>query len=171
MGVGPPEGGNPPVQKIAHRQLFAGGLGVKINQSEVRLFPLQQLVYNGKGIIRPPIQVASSNQIHHPDAHAVQIKNPPAPARRPTGVIGRAENIGVLVQKVHNLRLVKAVVAQRNDVRPRVVNALRLLRRQSHSGGIFTVHHSEGNIFQFFQGPQRLFQMSKPRLTHHVAHS
>ena len=62
------------------------------------------------------------------------------------------------------------MVAQRHAVGAGVTDAPGLLRRQSHTGDIFSVDNNELNMFQLLQGAQMLFQMPQAVFAHHIAH-
>ncbi|MPN65128.1 hypothetical protein SDC9_212907 [bioreactor metagenome] len=63
MGVRTPERLHPPVQVKGHSALFAGGLGVKINQNHVRLGLIQDFIRHGKGRVQIIINFKPAQQI------------------------------------------------------------------------------------------------------------
>ena len=63
------------------------------------------------------------------------------------------------------------MVAQGDDVRPRVKEFLGMLGQQAQTGGVFAVDHGEVNIVFLFQPAQVPVQTVQPALGHHIAHS
>ena len=108
--------------------------------------------------------------VYHSDADASQVEDFTAVARSPAGVVGGAEEPGRVLQQIPNLGLAKGVVSKGHRVGPGVPDTLRLFPGEAHAGGVFPVDHGKGDILELLQGPQDLFQVAKPGLSHHVAH-
>ena len=168
--MGPPQGGHPPVQIVAHGQFLTGCLRVEVHQGEVRRVSLQQPVRRREGVVRPPGQVAPADQVQHPDPDAAQVVNTAAPTRGPAGVVGGPQQPGRGLQEIRNLALAEGVVPQGHHVGTGVVDPLRLVAGQPHSGGILAVHHREVDGLPLLEGTQVPLQMAEAGLHHHVAH-
>ena len=171
MGVGPPHGLDPAVQIIAHGPLFAGGLGVEVHQLDVGVQAPEAVVGHGEGIVRVGVHLAPADEVQNPHPQpAGGLVDPQPPAGDPAAVVGGPEQPGHIVQQVLDLDAVPGVVAQGDDVGPRLVDGLGLPGQDAQAGGVFPVDHSEVDLMKPLQGAQVVEEELQSLLSHHVAH-
>ena len=122
----------PPVQIAAPGPAsLTGGLRVEVHQGEVRGSLRQQPVRCREGVVRPPGQTAPADEVDDPDPDGPQIVDAAAPARRPAAVVGGPQQPGGRPPGSPRSGSCEGVVAQRHHIGAGVIDALRLLPRQS----------------------------------------
>ena len=169
VGVGAPQGLDPPIQVPGHGPLLAGGLGVEVHQGEGGLPLLQNLIHFGEGIVEVGVHAAPANEVDHPDGGAPgAVEHPPAPAGGPAGVVGGAENVGAALHLVHDLALAPGVVAHGDHVRPGGEDVPGLLGHQTVGGGVFPVDHGEVDVILAAEGGQVAAEKVHAALPHHI---
>ena len=171
MGVRPPQGLSPAVQIIPHGPLLAGGLGVKIHQHQIGVHPLQRPVGRGKRVFQIAVHLAPADEVEHPDPQPLRaVEDSPAPAGDTAGVVGRAEDIAVVLQVVGNLKTVPCVIAQCDDVGSGGKDGVCLPGMDAHPGGILPVDNGKMDILQLLQSPQVPGKKLQSGVPHHIAH-
>ena len=173
MGVRAPDGRRAPIQIIAHGELFARGIRVNLRQGDIvsALRLAEDLVRAQKRVVRPVVHVAPADQVHHEQAQALRpVVNAPALPRALRRKVGRAQHVRVLVQIGRDLLLGKRVVAQRNYVRTRGKDVIRLLGGDAATGGVFPVDNDEIRAVVALDAAQQAVQGVNPRLANHIAY-
>ena len=94
MGVRAPEGAHAPVEIVRQRELFARGLGVKIDEREGRLLSrFQKLVRRGERIRGVEAQVAAADEVHHRDARRAAVVDRIAASRHAAAEVRGARSV------------------------------------------------------------------------------
>ena len=137
--------GYPSRKIVTHCLFFRCSLRMKIHQNIPRLLARwKDLVHHQEGVVRPVVHVAPADQVHHQQAQALRpVENAPALPRALRGKVGRTQHVRMLVQIGRDLLLGKRVVAQRDQVRARGKNIIRLPRGDAASSGVFAVDDDE----------------------------
>ena len=164
MGVGAPDDAGAALEEKAHRELFAGGLGVHVNEDDLRRVLRQQLVGDDEGIVRVRIEREAPYEVQNADAAEGHFVFRPAPARALGREVCGTQSPRGVVQIGLELIPCPGVVSERDDVRSRVEHALALFRRYADDVRIFAVDGAEAYIFKLFQRFEVLFKEAEPRL-------
>ena len=171
MGVGAPHRLDPPVQIEPHGALLAGGLGVEVHQTDIRVQTVEQPVRHGKRVVKIGVHLAPPDEVHHRNAQPPgAVVDPQPPAGDPAGVIGGTEEPGRLREEVLDLDAVPGVVPQGYHVGPGVVNGPGLPGQDAHAGGVFPVDHGKMDVVELLQGAKMARQKVQSLLAHHIAH-
>ena len=170
MRVRAPEGRDFSVQIVAHRQLFACGFGVEVDQHGNVSDVAQNFVNHAERIVGTKVHGASADQIDDRDRSCLRLKNAPATTGQARQEVCRTEDVAALVQIRENFPPVPGVVSERDHVRTRVKDRVRLLRRDADDIGVFPVDHAEIGAVEPLDSAQLLLQKPKTRRAHHVAH-
>ena len=171
MGVRAPEGAHAPVKIVRQRELFARGLGVEIDEREGRLLlRFQKLVRRGERIRGVEAQVAAADEVHHRDARRAAVVDRIAASRHAAAEVRGAQDIGAVVEVIADLHFAEGVVAERDDVRARGEDVVRVIRRQADHRGVFAVDNREMDALALLEAPQAAAQVLHAARAHHVAH-
>ena len=169
--MGAPHGLGAAVQIPGHGPLFAGGLGVEVHEHHVCVLALsgEDAVGLLEGGGEVAVQLKAAHEIQHADAKPLgAFKHTEAPAGEIGGEVGRAQDIGALVQVIRDLEPAPGVVAQGDDIGSGVENFIGVAGQQAQPGGVFAVDDGEVDVVFFFQSPEVVVQAVKPPLRHHV---
>ena len=74
------------------------------------------------------------------------------------------------VEVTADLHFAEGVVAERDDVRARGEDVLRVIRRQADHRGVFAVDDRELDALALLEAPQAAAQVLHAARAHHVAH-
>ena len=170
MGVGAPHGRRPAVQIPGHGPLLAGGLGVEVHHRQVVAAPVQKPVGGFEGTVQVGVEVQPAHQVQYRNAQSLAGVDPHPPAGHPSGVVGRAENAGFLVQIVSDLDSIPGMIPQCNHICPGLQHTPGLSGGDAHPGGIFSVDHGEVGSGLVPQVPQAAGQDILSSLPYHVSH-
>ena len=147
---------------------------MEIHQHHVALLdilPAEDLVDLLEGAVQIGVELQAAHQVDHPDFQPLwPVVDPEAPAGHPSGVVGRAENIPVLLQKIRDLNAVPGVVAQGDHVGPGVVEAPCLPGCDAHHRGVLPVDHGEVDVLRLSQLLQAAGQNILAPLSAHIPH-
>ena len=172
MGVRAPDGGRAAVQIIAHGELFARGVGVDLGQRDV-VFTLrltQDLVRAQKRVVRPIMHIAPADQVHHQQPQTLRaVVNAPALPRALRSEVRRAQDVLPLVQIGRDLLFGKRMVAQRDHIRARGEDIVRLFGRDAAPGGVFAVDDHKIHAVRALDAAQQRVQGIDAGLADHVA--
>ena len=148
--MGPEDEAGAAVQVPAHGDLLRGRFRVDIHQPELGPRPLaQHLVGRLEGRIDGRHEELALHIADQDLALLPQVVTEPAAARRPGGIIVRAEDRSMVLEAGHHLALVPDVVAGGEHVDPQAEQVVRDLRRQAESAsGVLTVgdHEIDGEL-------------------------
>ena len=171
MGVGAPNGACPALQKIAHRQLFAGGLGVKVHEHELHVLVVgENVVHHDEGVVGVGVQREAAQRVHDAELPEGRFVHAEALAGTLGGVICRAQAAGGAGEIILQLRARPGVVAQRDHVRPGGEDLLALRGRHADDVGVLPVDHGKIDAVLLLHGAQRPAEVFQPRLAADVAH-
>ena len=164
-----PESRDLAVEVVGHRELFARGLGVKVDENRNRSNILQDLIYDAERIVRREVHRAAADQIRDGDRPGVRLEHAPAVPRKARCKVRRAEDIAAVVKIRADLAAAKRVVAERDDVGPSVEDQVSMARKNPHAIGVFAVDDAEIDLIELFQAAQVAAEIRKAGQTHHVA--
>ena len=116
------------------------------------------------------MHVAPADQVHHEQAQALRpVVDAPALPRALRREVGRAQHVRVLVQIGRDLLLGKRMVAQRDHIRARGKDIVRLLRGNPPPSGVLAVDDHKIRAVLALDAAQQAVQGIDPRLADHVA--
>ena len=142
MGMRAPDGGNAAVQIIPHRELFARGVRVELDEGDVipALVFLQDAVDTQERVVRAVFHIAAADQVDDEQAAALRaVKNAPALPRALRCEVGRTQDVAVLVEIRNDLLLAEGMIAERHHIRPGIKDVLCLPRQHAVPGGVLAV--------------------------------
>ena len=116
------------------------------------------------------MHIAPADQVHHEQAQPLRpVEDAPALPRALRREVGRAQHVRMLVQIRRDLLLGKRVVAQRDHVRARGKDVVRLFGRHAAPRGVLAVDDHEIRAVFALYTAQQAVQGVDPRLADHVA--
>ena len=151
MGMRSPYGGNTPVQKPTHRELFACRFGVHIDKDHARLIFREQSVHRRERVIGIRIERKPAEQVNDTDGAERRCIRRVAPAGALGSIVCRAQDARFLVKIWLQFPARPRVVAKRHNIRSGGKDGVRLCGRNADNIGVFTVHHREGNALELLE--------------------
>ena len=163
--------GHAPVEEPAHPDLLARRLGVHVHQQLVDL-PVElvedRLDLHERRTARAQVQVAA--QVDDAETHAIALHHRESVSRLAAQVVGRTHDALLSVQVRVDLLAVVRMVAQRDDVDPRVQELVGDLRRDPESArDVLAVDHDESGSVAFTQLGKKRQQGPAPESADEVA--
>ena len=143
---------------------------MNLHQNDFGIDFLQNFLHQQEGVVRAVVHIAPADEVDDGHGACLGVKHPPAPSGHLGGVIGGPQNLGAVLHVVHDLPLGPGVVAHGNHIRSGVQNVLRLMGKQTHHRGVFSVDHGKIRAGVPFQLPQAAAYPVKSRISHHVAY-
>ena len=170
MRVRAPDGRHAPVEVKAHGALFARGLGVHVDEDDLRLRLVEDVVHDEEGIIRVCVEREPPHEVDDADRPAAHGVFAPAAARALRREVRRTQDALFLLEIRLQLVARPRVVAERDDVGPGGEDGVGLLRRHADDVGVLAVDDGEINVFLLLKRAQALSQKRQAGRTHNVAH-
>jgi len=134
--VGAHHGGHAPVEEPAEADLLARGLGVHVDEHVIDLTveaAEDRLDLHEGGA--PGAQVEVARQVDHAEPDAAALDDRPATPGLDAEVVGRADDVLLLVEVAEDLAAVVGVVAERDDVHAGAEQLVGDLRRDAEPAG------------------------------------
>ena len=127
-------------------------------------------VGDDEGVVRVGVEREAAHEVEHAHVPKLALVDGDAAPRTLGGVVGRAQDARALVQIGLQLGARPGVVAERDHVRARAEDQIRLLRRDAYHVRVFAVDDRERDVQFLLIGFQMLFQMIEAGLSADVAH-
>src|SRR3990170_2317072 len=166
VGMGADQCADLPVEIPAHRDLFARGLGVEVQDDDPRplAYPLDLRPHHAKRVIDLGHEHASL-EVEHGDGHPILRGRDGRPAARHAGrVVERSDNARLRVEEFVGVPMLPDVVAAGDDIHAGAEDLVRHLTAQPRaSGRVLTIGDDEAGIVTRAQPGQALLEDAPPR--------
>ena len=130
---------------------------------------LQAALHAQKRIVRGIVHADPALQHDHRQGPGLGVIYAPAPAGGQGGVVRRTEDIRTVLRHGHDRALGEGVVAQGDDVRPGVEQAVGLLGVDADDGAVLAVDDAEIDAVIPLQLPQTFAEIVRSAGAYHVA--
>ena len=129
----------------------------------------QDAVGAQEGVVRAEGHLAPADEVHDEQAVALAVIDAKAAPGLLGGIVGRAQDVGAVVEVGHDLPLVIDVVAERDDVGARGKDLVGLVGRDADARGVLAVYDGEVGRVLLLDRAQQAAQGGKAGLGDDVA--
>lgn len=144
---------------------------MEVHQGDVRLILGENFIHLEKGIVKVGVHLTPADQVHHTDAQAPRtVKDSPAPAKGPAGIVGRADQVAAVVHIGRDLLFIPGVIAHCDYICSGGEDFLCLTGEQAVAGGIFSVDYGEVYLMELAKRRQMAMKELHTTVAHHVSH-
>ena len=141
-----------------------------LHQHNLCIQIFQDLVDLQEGIIGAVVHIAPADQIDHRHRACLAVENTPTLTGQLGSQIGRPQDLGAILQIVHDLPLGEGVVAHGDHIGTGIQNILTLAGGHAYHRGIFTVYDDKIRTHIPLQFPQAAADPVKTRIAHHITY-